>query len=658
MAIYKWTTAPTAIKIWTPYSHDDYSAMQWPCATGFHVPTSSEWSAVRTAWINMGAWTSSWSTSITNIKNYLKIPLPWSRSGDSWSYDGMWNSFWEYWTCTRASYWNAALRLFIRNDSSFKEIFAPSFTMKSNWLPIRPFKDEIVIPDSSWTVLYQWTWTAWIYRNSALWLISISSDWTTRYTIADKNLWATTVYSNWASLSEANCGKFYQRWNNYWFPYSWSVTTSSTQVDASNYWPWNYYSSSTFIYRTASPYGWDSSDNNDLRWWETWIVQRTDTDIKKVYLGSTQVRPPIITMTISRTEQSNMSSGWTYSDDAAWLTAGDSAFDDFFWYSAVLLNTSGVETAEMKQSWGVFSWAMTTLWNITSGDNVMIKFPVRWIKMTKSWSTVTLSITKELNKSWYQYYAFQTGTLSSPWTAKDAFYLWAYEWYNSSSVLKSWSWQTPTWNQTQSTFCTRAKANGSWYNIIGFYQKMYISALYMMKYWNPDSQTTVWAWDTYGGLKTTWWTNSQTNASYWTSSKQVQCKLFWLEDRWGNVYDNVGGVYTNGSRVLYTMLTWWTWWVSWWESTWVTIPSTNKAEMSAIAWDNKAMFAPVWWVSNSSYNTYYCDRYSWAANALFQAGWYYADILQWWIFRAVLSNNTSIKDSIFGSRLMYLNWLS
>ena len=272
------------VYLWIWKTVDDYSAMQWPCAEGFHVPTSSEWSAVRTAWINMGAWTSSWSTSITNIKNYLKIPLPWRRASESWSYDGMWNSFWEYWTCT--SNWIRAFRLFIRNDSSWKEIFAPSDTLKPSWLSIRPFKDVPVIPDNSWTKTYSWTWTAWIYHNSSLWLISISSDWTTRYTIADKNLWATTVYSNWASLSEANCGKFYQRWNNYWFPYSWSVTTSTTPVDASNYWPWNYYSSSTFICWTESSYNWDSSNNDDLRWWVTGVQPKTIyPELKNAYIG-------------------------------------------------------------------------------------------------------------------------------------------------------------------------------------------------------------------------------------------------------------------------------------------------------------------------------------------------------------------------------------
>lgn len=107
--------------------------------------------------------------------------------------------------------------------------------------------------------------TPWIYHNPDLWLISLSSDWTNWITIADKNLWATQVYNSWDTLSEANCGNYYQWWNNYGFPFTWAVTTSSSQVDAQNYWPWNYYSSSTWI--TTNP-RW-SVWSFDLWWWVT-----------------------------------------------------------------------------------------------------------------------------------------------------------------------------------------------------------------------------------------------------------------------------------------------------------------------------------------------------------------------------------------------------
>ena len=115
--------------------------------------------------------------------------------------------------------------------------------------------------------------TPWIYRNKADGIISLSSDGSNWLTIADKNLWATQVWNEWNTFSQNNCGKFYQRWNNYWFIYSWSISTSGSQVNAYNYWPWNYYSWSTFITRWNSPFNWDSSNNSNLRWWVTWTVE-------------------------------------------------------------------------------------------------------------------------------------------------------------------------------------------------------------------------------------------------------------------------------------------------------------------------------------------------------------------------------------------------
>lgn len=120
--------------------------------------------------------------------------------------------------------------------------------------------------------------TPWIYHNSDLWLISLSSNGTTWLTIADKNLWATST-----DVSSSNSyWNYYQWWNNYWFPNSWSVTKSSTAVNASTYWPTNYYNSSTFI--TATPR--DSSNNNNL-WGNT-----TNTNVARKWPCDTNFHIP------------------------------------------------------------------------------------------------------------------------------------------------------------------------------------------------------------------------------------------------------------------------------------------------------------------------------------------------------------------------------
>ena len=124
-----------------------------------------------------------------------------------------------------------------------------------------------------------------------------------------------------------------------------------------------------------------------------WNIQ-----VANAYLWENKVWPDAKTyntMTIRWQETSNPEDFFLeYLDDAAELTQGSTAFDEFFGYSAVRLNANWEETAEVTQT---TPWQLdvTQLWDLTTGDNVMIKFPVRWIKMSKSGSVVTLSITKE-----------------------------------------------------------------------------------------------------------------------------------------------------------------------------------------------------------------------------------------------------------------------
>lgn len=266
-----------SVYIWAA-TWDDYSAMRGPCPKGFHVWTKSEWELIINSWVAFSAWNTTWWA---NFSTYLKIPAWWYRTWEwasvSWS-----NDMWYYWTCTQYnSTYNTYSNygLYFRNSNWLSGI-SVSTRNWCIWAMIRWIKDVPVEPDSSWTTLIS-SWEDWIYHSATLWLISMVYSWFV-YTIADKNVGATTVYNFNDTMSEANCWKFFQMWNNYQFPYSWTLTTSSTQVNASNYWPGNYYSSSTFI--TWSSW-WDSSQNKDLWWWETW-VQQTPKELKSAYLGS------------------------------------------------------------------------------------------------------------------------------------------------------------------------------------------------------------------------------------------------------------------------------------------------------------------------------------------------------------------------------------
>ena len=227
---------------------------QGPAPDGFHVPSKDEWTALKNILV-----TTFWkANNNTTMETYLKMPMAGHRLYDSANVYGV-GSYGFYWSSTPL---NANYAYYLGFNSS--SIYPQYDLDRSYGFSVRCLKNSPVIPTSSWTTLYDWSSIAsgaWVFYNATDGLISVSGDWVTWYTIQDKNLWATTVFNQWDTLTDANCGYFYQRGNNYGFPHSWTVTTSSTQVDASTYWPWNYYSSSTFITWSND---WSSVQNNNL----------------------------------------------------------------------------------------------------------------------------------------------------------------------------------------------------------------------------------------------------------------------------------------------------------------------------------------------------------------------------------------------------------
>ena len=244
-------------------AYKDYSAMQGPCPNGFHIPTKEEWQTVYDIWKALGGWSSDWN----NFGIALKLPYAGARDnvGSANVYSQGSNAF--YWSPTVSSIADKANYLQFREAAISPQHYNG---WRASGYSVRWFKDSTVIPTSSWTKLY---WTSieagWIFWSSSLWLISLSSNWTDWITMQDKNLWATQVWNSWDTLSQSNCWNYYQRWNNYWFPRTWTIENqSTTQVDARHYWPWNYYSSSTYIKQN---WRWDTTDNANLWWWETWM---------------------------------------------------------------------------------------------------------------------------------------------------------------------------------------------------------------------------------------------------------------------------------------------------------------------------------------------------------------------------------------------------
>lgn len=235
---------------------------RWPCPEWFHVPDIGE---VQNLFNALGR-------NSLDI-SALKMPLSWARdSVDGSVYDQ--GSYWYYATNYAQSGWRTRVIM----SAPWVPYYSYMSMNRAIWFPVRPFKDEFVSPDNTWTMLEDFSQSygawAWIFWNEDDGLISLvlepgyaASSY--NITIADKNLWATVVYNDWDTLSQANCWNYYQRWNNHWFPYTWSVTTSSTQVDTTGYWPGNYYDDDTFIIWYTD---WSSIQNNNLWGYTSWQI--------------------------------------------------------------------------------------------------------------------------------------------------------------------------------------------------------------------------------------------------------------------------------------------------------------------------------------------------------------------------------------------------
>ena len=420
------------IQAWETYNAGEWigivsvhSDMQWPAPDGFHVPLNTEWQSVYDIWTALGWWSSAW----TNFWIALKLPFAGYRIYSSAGV-GSQGTYGDYWSSSRYDA-NKAYCLYF---DSFG-LYPQSDSRRAGGYSVRCFKNTPTVPTSSWTKLY---WTSieagWIFWSSTDWLISLSSDWNTWITIADKNLWATTVWNSWDTLSEANCGYYYQRWNNYGFPRTWSVTTSSTQVDASTYWPWNYYSSSTFITRSSSPYSWDSTDNWNLWWWVsqwTWIWWDWNTIVNT---GVLSVNGQTWDVTLSAWDMSYSDFWWqaktwatitldlasTYTPSADFTVNAPATIKDWQTY---ILRVNNEDTA----------YTMTLWTNVTNPFGTDITLTDYWIDQ---FVFLAIGWKLELQPEWWGWgwaitadTTWTTTSISKIWVGTEAEYqaLWTYE---------------------------------------------------------------------------------------------------------------------------------------------------------------------------------------------------------------------------------------
>ena len=566
---------------------------------------------------------------------------------------------------------------------------------------------------NTWAVIKNWYWYFW-WMSKTNYLSSSNYTTSSAFTILvwtyvpnkEENKWVMYLWSKSHQLD----AYMDMRYNAYTFRYAsseWtSWTSSSIGLDwislwkwylvcyVYNWWEYSYYvrwwaTKSISVSKYAAWYNkpniliwqwWSSSwDNNNDLYLSEFIEEkraRTESEIdtyynntKDLYTSSPIVPTRIIkkfyhmwveykikggkptpsykTYTVSYTEAATPV--FTYSDDATNMTAWSAEWDEIFGYYPCLLNTSWVETAKLNPNdyTKTIDWASA---NITSGDNVMVMFPRRGYKISKNWNTVTVSITTNPNAEWYCYDAFRRGS-----TQKDKFYLWAYHWSLSWSVLKSWSGKGIAVNHNITNWRTYAQANGTWYEQWAFNQLTYLQCLWLLKYKNLNSQATLWQWYTWWSAATTTGATNTNWLNYWSASSTTHVKLFWIEDFWWNTRDWIDGIYCDSSYNIWT-------WTDNFTSTAMTTNYTNQWSgwissniwwyMIAVQGTSTTWFIAktVWW----SDSTYYSDYGYLYAGCFPRFGGSWATGATAGVFYLYVSCSASEAISAIGSRLMFL----
>lgn len=350
---------------------------------------------------------------------------------------------------------------------------------------------------------------------------------------------------------------------------------------------------------------------------------------------------------------SNPANIGSYDDDAITMTSGKDVneWKEFFGYKPCLfkdgkvvgyLNPDDYTKFENGEDSGINN--LYTAFNI--GD-VMIEFPRRGVKISKSGKVVTVSMTDEPNSQNFKYYAHQRGSVN-----KDYFYIGAYLGSVYGSKLRSISNVEPSVNIYFDDFRTYAKNTGSGYGMMGYYQWLFIQVMYVLQYkGNLDSQTVHGIGQNAGRTGT----GNTKGMMYGTAYTGNPLKLFGLEDPWGNISQFVDNYNISAQRHVMT-------------TTDDNISNINSYNDVGSCGDivygystdcmgtTEAGFTPPYNTANGSESTYFCDYVStYTGNPPAVGGFYdYASRNSGIFYFSCSLGRSSVYSSVVGTRLCYL----
>lgn len=285
----------------------------------------------------------------------------------------------------------------------------------------------------------------------------------------------------------------------------------------------------------------------------------------------------------------------------------------------------------------------------TTGTDVMTYVPTWWFRMTKNDTKITLAFSDTKIDGEWQDYAGSVGS-----NRLGYFRVGCYAGYVSSGKLYSRGGTNPTANISITNFINCAKARGTGYDIITWYQWTYLTALAVLLYKSTDLQSAM-AQGYVGGSSV----QSESALTFYndygmagSTSTTQQMAFFWIQNMWGNMQQFVGGAMTDGSYRLMTSTGYSSVDSSDFDKKSLGRPSGSiDGYISKVAGTTDAGFFPE--VSSGAATTYFAD-YGFVNHSSFPwVGGRYNGSSGAGPFDANFNGNATVASASIGSRLSY-----
>lgn len=334
----------------------------------------------------------------------------------------------------------------------------------------------------------------------------------------------------------------------------------------------------------------------------------------------------------------NPETACTYADNAASMIKGSDAWDEMPIFRDIrpcVFQNGEVQYYLNPNDWTQkYGSSQPAILTGEDGD-VMIEVPKFAYKISSTNTTITVSVSNDdsiiENDSEYTYDAFsrlEEGDL-------DYFYKGAFKGsLDNDGKLRSIIAAKPANNKTIAAFRSAARLNGQHYQQSTYAQLKALQCLYLIKYGNRDGQTAVGKGvvgtsESYiTGYNVTGVGSANNDNSTLksgmtfgtTANSTTHMRLFGIEDFWGNIWEWVDGLTTDGSRNLITS------WNSFsGEDTTITsittpsgVTSNSNGYVNNVIGNTAAGFMPISFSGSSS--TYWADVGSLCASCVLGFG--------------------------------------